>query len=212
MRFLIRILLALIGLPLLIIPTLWATYKNLNELPWGFNKVWGNEEDGWNGNGTQRHFWLLNGNVSIANGVQGWWPDYLRQQGIIWRSLSFTRRWWYSYKWCAIRNPAWNTRNIAYISTSVDAQDVMFYQNSGNCRAVNKKSKVDLFYNFKFANEDGEFQGKYRHTRLFNNYFLHRRWGWKVYPELFDLVITPRFKRRSVYIFQLELVNIKKES
>ena len=62
-----RLIVILLGFPLLIIPTLYATIKELNELPWGFNKFYGNAEDGWNGNGEQRRYW---------NG-QGWYPDYL---------------------------------------------------------------------------------------------------------------------------------------
>ena len=208
MRFIARIILMLIGIPLLVIPTLWATYKNLNELPWGLNKIWGNAEDGWNGNGTQRRHWNIDGSVSVNKGDYGWWPDYLRQQGIIWRNLSFTGLWWQSYKWCAIRNPAWNARYLPFVSTSVDVKDVTASYHKGNATNVNKSSTVNLWYDFQFINKDGYFRAKYRHTRLFKNYFLHRRWGWKVYPDLFGNKSTPAFKDRSVYVFQIKLIKV----
>ena len=209
MRFLFRIISMLAGIPLLIIPTLWATYRDLNELPWGLNKIWGNAEDGWNGNGTQKRFWLLNGAVSRANGVQGWWPNYLRQQGVMWRELSFVRLWWYSYKWCAIRSPAWNARYLPYVSTSVDVKDIISYYLSGNASNATPTSKVDLWYDFEFANADGTFKAKYRHKRIYKNYFLHLRWGWKVYPDLFGKKTTPAFKDRSVYVFQVKLIKVE---
>ena len=209
MRFLLRILLSLVGVPLLVIPTLWGTYKGLNELPWRFYKVWGNDEDGWNGNGTQRHFWNLDGSVNKESGVQGWWPNYLRQQGIIWHELSLFMEWLYSYQWCALRNPAWNARYLPYISTSVDVKDLLSFTHEGNTEVVNGESKVELWYNLVFENKDGVFEAHYRHKHLFKNYFLHLRWGWKVYPRLLRAKQTPEFKKRSVYIFQVKLVKIK---
>jgi hypothetical protein len=209
MRFLIRIILMIIGFPLLIIPTMWATYKGLNELPWGFNKIWGNAEDGWNGNGTQRRHWNLDGTVSLNKGVYGWWPDYLGQQGIIWADLSFIVEWWYSYKWCAIRNAVWNTRNIPYLSTSVDVKDIISYQLLGNASNATPTSKFDLWYDFEFNNREGTFKAKYRHKRIYKNHFLHLRWGWKVYPDLFGKKTTPAFKDRSVYVFQVKLIKVE---
>lgn len=208
LRFLLRILLSLIGLPLLVIPTLWATYKDLNELPWGLDKVWGNREDGWDGDGTQRHFWDLDGSVNKETGVQGWWPDYLRQQGVIWNELSFIKKWWYSYSWCALRNPAWNVRYLPYVSTSVDVLDVLSFTHEGNTEVVDGDSKVELWYNLVFENKEGVFESRYRHKHLFKNYFLHLRWGWKVYPELLSKGVTPPFKDRSVYIFQVKIKTV----
>lgn len=206
LSFTSRIVLALIGLPLLIIPTMYATYKNLDYLPWGLEKIFGNLEDGWNGNPFWRMHWKLDGSVSRNKGENGWWADYLRQKGVIWQDLGFWGEWWYSYHWVAIRNPVWNLRNIPYVSTSVDVKDIIKFRHKGNAHNTNRDSKVDLWYDFSFENSEGEFKSHYRHKKISKKYFIHLRWGWKIYPELLSKQSTPMFKDRSVYILQVKLI------
>jgi hypothetical protein len=213
----------LVGIPVLILPTLWARYKDLDRLPQPFRYFWGNDEDAWDGDAPWRSHWNIDGSISINKGANGWWPDYLRQQGIIWDELSFLQQWWQSYKWCALRNPAWQTRNRKYLSTSVDVNDVTSFRHKGTAYNVNGDSPVNLWYDFEFTNSEGTFKAKYRHTywRTFKRrellgrviikggrYFIHRRWGWKVYPELFSKTKTPIFKDRSVFIFQFKIKRI----
>jgi hypothetical protein len=213
-QFIIRVALMLIMAPLLIPVTLYARLKNLERLPWGFEYISGNREDNWDGKGgakVKRKLWLFDGTVDIENGTHGWWQQYLYGKGVVWDSLGFLRRWWYSYKWCAIRNPAWNVRYIPWLSTSCNKPDVRMFQNAGNCEAVDKTSDVNLRYDFTFTNADGNFTGHYRHTKIFGKYYLSRRWGWKVYPSLFKLSKTPLFKQRSVSVINFEIVNIEKQ-
>ena len=215
MRFLIRVLLALIMIPLLIPVTIYARYKNLDRLPFGFEKISGNKEDNWDGNGgalVGRKHWNLNGTVSLNNGVNGWYQDYLRQRGIIWQQLGFWGQWWHSYKWCALRNPVWNVRYLPYLSASCNKADVLEFQNSGNCEEVIKNSNINLSYSFWWKNKNGKkYKSNYRHIKIKGKYFLHLRWGWKAYPKLFKINKTPLFKQRTVPIFNFEIVNIKKQ-
>ena len=80
---------------ILLVPTLYATARNLDRLPWGLDPWFGCREDGWNGTGCdpdfKRQYWR---NVD-GKTVQGWWPDYL---GVIWDDLPFIKRWWYGFR------------------------------------------------------------------------------------------------------------------
>jgi len=208
--FLIRLGHILKGIFVLIYPTFIATRDNLAELPFGYDLIHGNKEDGWNGNIVTRRFW----------DGQGWWPSYL---GVVWDELSFMKKWRLGYQWCAIRNPAWNVRYLPSASTSVDTIDVLRYLLSGNCDRVDKESQDNLFYDFEFLNSDGVHYGYYRHTRIYSlpevrigSYilikggarYLHRRWGLKVYPQYFGGKV-PLYKQRSVPIYQFEILILK---
>jgi hypothetical protein len=138
-RLLIFLPLAIIVLP---IPTAWATFKQLNRLPWGLDPLFGCREDGWNGTGCDpdfpRVFWR---NVDGVT-VQGWYPDYL---GVIWSDLSFIKRWWHGYKWCAWRNVCWNLRLTDWFGTSVHFDDirVLSHYANGKEQTVVWYSKID---------------------------------------------------------------------
>jgi hypothetical protein len=201
-----RVLLTLLGIPLLILPTLYARYHNLAKLPMPFRLIWGNREDSWDGDPPWRMHWDLDGTVNLNQGENGWWSNYLRQKGIVMQDLGFWGQWWHSYNWCALRNPVWDLRNLPYVSTSVDVKDIVKFRHKGNAHNVNKESRINLWYDFSFENSEGKFKAHYRHNRIYKNYFLHRRWGWKVYPELFSKPVTPKFKDRSIYILQLKLI------
>jgi hypothetical protein len=194
-----RLIVIILGFPLLIIPTLYATARNLNELPWGFNKLYGNAEDGWNGNGEQRRYW----------NAQGWWPDYL---GIIWSEQSFLKRWWLGYKWCAIRNPAWNLRLIPFFSISVEPYEVFDLKIKGNTLLHDKSGLVKKWYTVTFKTADNKVKtSNYLYTKLYKNTFIALRWGWKIYP---DLMITknamPKNKDRSIYSVKFKIVKNEK--
>jgi hypothetical protein len=190
-----RILIILVGFPLLIVPTLYATARNLNELPWGFNKLYGNAEDGWNGNGEQRRYWK----------GQGWWPNYL---GIVWSEQSFLKRWWLGYKWCAFRNPAWILRLIPFFSISVEPHNVFNLSVKGNTLLHDKTGTDKKWYTVTWVTIDNEKKkASFVYKRLYKNTFIALRWGWKVYP---DLLVTkkkmPLNKDRSIYSVKFKIV------
>lgn len=192
-----RLLVILLGMPLLVVPTIYATIKDLNELPWGLNKVYGNAEDGWNGNGEQRRYW----------DGQGWWPSYLKVQ---WYQLSLFKRWWLGYKWCAIRNPAWNLRLLPWFSISVEPYDVFSFRHIGTTNTQVKNGKTEHNYDVSFETTEGKkCQAHFRYKRLTKSKFLYLRWGWKIYPDLMmSKKKMPIHKDRSVYIFQFKIIEV----
>jgi hypothetical protein len=192
---LFRLLIILIGFPLLIIPTLYATARNLNELPWGFNKIYGNAEDGWNGNGEQRRFW----------GGQGWWPNYL---DIVWSEQSFFKRWWFGYKWCAIRNPSWNLRLIPFFSISVEPYNVFDLRIKGNTLVHDKTGISKKWYTVTWVTIDNEKKSaNFVYKRVYKNIFIALRYGWKVYPDLMiTKKIMPINKDRSIYSVKFKII------
>jgi hypothetical protein len=106
---------------ILFIPTIYATIKELDRLPWGLDYIFGCREDGWNGTGCdpeniRKHWKNVDGKT-----IQGWYPDYL---GVIWSDLSAFKRWWYSYKWCSQRNVCWNLRLTDWFGTSIHFDDI----------------------------------------------------------------------------------------
>ncbi len=190
-----RILIILVGFPLLIAPTLYATARNLNKLPWGFDKLYGNAEDGWNGNGEQRRYWK----------GQGWWPNYL---GIVWSEQSFLKRWWLGYKWCAFRNPAWNLRLIPFFSISVEPHNVFNLSVKGNTLLHDKTGINKNWYTVTWVTIDNEKKkASFVYKRLYKDTFIALRWGWKVYP---DLLVSrkkmPLNKDRSIYSVKFKIV------
>lgn len=195
-----RLIVILLGIPLLIIPTIYATIKDLNELPWGLNKIYGNAEDGWNGNGEQRRYWH----------GQGWWPMYL---GVQWYQLSLFKRWWLGYKWCALRNPAWNLRLLPFFSISVEPQHIMNFKISGNTNTQVKSGNIEYNYDVSFETNTGKkCKSHFRYKRLKGAKFLYLRWGWKIYPDLMlkgDKM--PKNKDRSVYIVQVKVIDNEKQ-
>ena len=113
-----RLILWPVGIVLLIPITLYATARKLDQLPI-LNSIFGCEEDGWNGNGTDPnnprqgwqegvyHKFVEDKDKKDGVNYQGWWYDYLQ---INYSELSFIKRWWLGYKWCALRNTCWNLR------------------------------------------------------------------------------------------------------
>lgn len=198
--FPVRILIILLGFPLLIIPTIYASIKDLNELPWGFNKIYGNAEDGWNGNGLQRRYW----------GGQGWWPAYLK---VNWYELSPLKRWWLSYKWCAYRNPAWNLRLLPWFSISVEALDIIKFSHRGTTDTQIKSGTTEHYYDVSFETTSGrKCKSHFRYKRINSSAFLYIRWGWKIYPNyMIAGGKMPINKDRSVYALQIKIIKVQND-
>jgi hypothetical protein len=198
MRVLVFWPLAIILLPL---PTLYATLRKLDRLPWGLDPLFGCMEDGWNGTGCDpmfpRKYWI---NVD-GKTIQGWWPDHL---GLIWDDLAWYDQWWLGYKWCALRNFAWNSRLLKWFGISIHFRDikVVWFEESPNGEAT-----------YIWVGPDGKQQFKKR--RLVFGKLVE--YGYEFYPWAFDIEhpwyakvrslgytfdVTP-FKNRSIPSFRL---------
>jgi hypothetical protein len=120
-KLLFRLLMVFVAPVILFIPTIYATIRKLDRLPWGLNGVFGCTEDGWNGTGCDpsfpRKFWNNVDGITI----QGWYPDYL---GLIWNDLSLFKQWWHGFVWCAFRNVCWNMRLNDWFGTSTHFKDI----------------------------------------------------------------------------------------
>jgi hypothetical protein len=121
LKLLFRLLMMLITPVILLIPTIYATVKQLDRLPWGLDPIFGCREDGWNGSGCDpdfpRKFWR---NVDRKT-YQGWYPDHLF---IMWEELSLFDQWWHGFWWCAFRNVLWNMRLNDWFGTSTHFLDI----------------------------------------------------------------------------------------
>lgn len=166
----------------LIIPTLWATYKNLHKLPWGLDSIFGCEEDGWNGNGTDpnnnRQYWKpekwdrhYTDSQGKPLGTQGWWANYER---VDWDNLSFLKKWWLSYQWCALRNVCWNLRLTDWFGTSIHYDDIQL------------KTFEWEKSNIKPVKAEWEYDGKeyFFRRKYFGDWALE--YGWEFYPWVFE--------------------------
>nr|WP_136252884.1 hypothetical protein [Ningiella ruwaisensis] len=167
-----RLILSPIAKIVLIPATFHATARNLNQLPWGLNAIWGCEEDGWNGTGCDpNHPRVLWSNVD-GKTKQGWWPDYLR---ILWHEQPFIKRWWLGYKWCAIRNVCWNLRLQPWFAESIHYNDIKILKLKANrpidCLWRNKKGKERYI--------------KQKRFKLFG-FERYLEYGFEFKPELFN--------------------------
>jgi hypothetical protein len=217
-RLLIFFPLAVILLP---IPSLYATLRKLDRLPWGLNYVFGCMEDGWNGTGCDpsfpRKFWR---NVDGVT-VQGWYPDHL---GLIWDDLSWHQQWRHSYVWCAFRNIAWNIRLRKWFATSIHFEDITIYKLERDGKRVtvewaDAKGKTKYFKTRKICNEIWiGFEGSkyFKRRKIADETWL--TFGYEFYIYLFDsshpwfdrvreegytFNVTP-FKNRSIPSFRIK--------
>tara|TARA_R110000772_G_scaffold125384_1_gene232058 strand:+ start:4174 stop:4794 length:621 start_codon:yes stop_codon:yes gene_type:complete len=121
LKLLFRLLMIFVAPVILLIPTIYATARKLDRLPWGLDPFFGCKEDGWNGTGCDpefpRKFWR---NVDRKT-MQGWYPDHLY---LIWEDLPVYEQWWHGFWWCAFRNVCWNLRLTDWFGTSVHWQDI----------------------------------------------------------------------------------------
>ena len=177
--FLLRLLLAIVAPVILIIPTLCATHKSLDRLPWGLNSLFGCEEDGWNGNGIdpnnprrgweegRQGKWVEEDARNPDSLYQGWWFDY---KDVSYSRLSFLQRWWLSYQWCALRNVAWNLR-LTKLAANTHYQQIQldYLEVSGKTATVEWIGANGESYFFKRSSLG----------------FILIEWGWEFYPEYF---------------------------
>ena len=190
-RTIFRLFLALIAPVVLLLPTLYAEAKVLKQLPWGLNSLFGCEEDGWNGNGIDpnnprqgweegvKGKWIEEKDRKANKNYQGWWPDY---KGVMWSELSFIKRWWLGYRWCAFRNVGWNLRLHPKFSTSIHYEDIV------------------ILYLWKDS-ETGEVTVEWKDIEGKEFFFRKKRFlgvmwefGWEFYPSMF-IKQEPEFKR-----------------
>jgi len=166
-----RLLLMILAPVILFIPTLYATARNLDRLPWGLDYIFGCREDGWNGTGCDpafpRVFWR---NVD-GETVQGWWPDYL---GVIWSKKSFIYRWLRGFQWCALRNVAWNLRLNDWFGTSIHFKDIRVVWFEENPLT---KEAIYIWYGKN---------GKKFYKKRQKIFGVLLEYGYEFYPEYFD--------------------------
>ena len=160
--------LAIIVLP---IPTLYATVRKLDRLPWGLDYIFGNSEDGWNGTGCDPDFTRKHWKNVDNETIQGWWPNYL---GVIWDVLPWFNRWWFSYQWAALRNVCWNLRMNDWFGASIHFEDIRVVwfehdQTSGE---------------FTYIWYDKSRRKKYKKGRIIFGRLIE--YGYEFYPEYFD--------------------------
>jgi len=184
-RFIFSVFFKIILIPV----TLYATAKDLKRLPFGLDSIAGCEEDCWNGNGEdpsnprqgwipgKQGIWHEDRSVNKPAGVQGWWPDYL---GLDWNELSWIKKWWLGYKWCAFRNLCWNLRLRKWFSTNIHYDNIEILEYNSD------------YYNYKVVWKD--LNG--------NKYFMRRKkflgmtfeWGWEYYDYIHNKS-DPRYGR-----------------
>jgi len=180
-RTFVRLLLLFAAPVILLLPTLWATYKNLDRLPWGLDSIFGCREDGWNGTGCdpefKRQYWR---NVD-GKTLQGWWPDHLQ---VIWTELSFWQRWRYSYQWCAWRNVGWNLRLTNWFGTSIHFDDIKIKVLSVEGHEIT-------------AVWENKFSGKryyFKRRKVFGTWW---EYGWELHLPVFQLDSLHYFRLRG---------------
>jgi hypothetical protein len=168
-KALFRLVLMIIAPVLLLVPTLYAMDRKLDKLPWGFNYIFGCTEDGWNGTGCDpafsRKFWR---NVD-GKTVQGWWPDYL---GVIWEDLPWYKKWYYGYKWCAVRNVGWNLRLTDWFGTSIHFDDI----------TVTTFEKEGHKITVEWTGPDG----KSRYFKRHKHFGIYWEYGYEFHYDYFD--------------------------
>ena len=194
MKFLLSLLYKLWGVVILFPVVLYSKYKGYSNLPKLFY-VYDNEEDGYDGN--KRKQWYSKYGTQGAK--LGWYDGYL---GIDSSKMSTTMRTWYAYRWCALRNPAWNLRYHKYIS--INANKVK-YDITGNTKSHDWKRG----YQWYDVLIDNKYESHFRLIPLTKYKSLYVRWGWKIYPEFYGKEL-PKYKRRSLQTITLRVRGPKK--
>lgn len=179
MQMLFRLLTFIVAPILLIIPTLYATARKLDRLPWGLDGVFGCVEDGWNGNGIdpdnpRQYYNAGEWDVERADengepaGTQGWWPNYKR---VNWAKLSFIKEWWLSYQWCALRNVCFNLRFGSFIGENIHYNAITLKRFEWQ-KSLTKPIRVE------WINENGS--KRFFRVSKIGNFLV--TWGWEFYP------------------------------
>lgn len=180
-QVIVRLVLFVVAPIVLFIPTLYATARNLNQLPWGLNKVFGCEEDGWNGNGIDPnnprqgweegnwHVWVEEKDRKPGMKMQGWDCDHER---IKWSELNFLQRWWRGFRWCALRNVTWNLRLTSFAANT-------HYQTIEIVKNITKGKESYIEWKCHKTGKKYFFKRKYLFGVLWES-------GWEFEPRYFD--------------------------
>jgi len=149
----------------------YAVLRNRDTLPEYFF-TFDNMEDGYTGN------------------KRGWYDKY---NGHVAKKLSKLKQIWYAYRWCALRNPAWNLRFHKRASRDVSYMRLHF---KGTTRSHDWVEGYQ-WYNCIF---NRTCQSHFRLIPITKNTSLYLRWGWKIYPEFYrvDPPNLPLYKKRSI--------------
>ena len=181
--FIYRIIYNIIGKLILFPVVIYSVYKHKANLPkWAF--YFDNAEDGFTGN------------------KRGWYDNYL---DIKVADLSLFKQSWLAYRWCAIRNPAWNLRFHPKISIDVSSSVLEF---KGNTRSHDYK-KGRQWYDIVI---DDKYKSHFRLYPLTKIKSLYIRWGWKIYPEFYKSIppSLPKYKKRSVWTISIRVRGAQK--
>jgi hypothetical protein len=167
----VRLFIWFLAIVLLPIPSLYATLKKRNRLPWGFDYIFGCTEDGWDGTGChpnnpRKHWKNVDGKT-----IQGWYPDKL---GVIWNDLPWYKQWFHSYVWCAFRNFAWDLRMHDWFATSIHFNDI----------TVTKFEREGHKITVEWVDKNGK-KKYYKRRKLFNKWWWE--FGYEFYWGLFDI-------------------------
>jgi hypothetical protein len=195
-KALVRPFFSILAKVILPIPTLYATLRKLDRLPWGLNYIFGCTEDGWNGTGCDpsfpRQFWK---NVD-GKTIQGWYPDYL---GVIWKDLPWYKQWYHSYVWCAWRNTAWNLRMVSWYGVSVHFKDIEVtkFEKDGNRITVVWIGSDGKTRYFKRRDLFGKWCWEFGHEFYYDYFDPSHKWYHKLRAEGYTFNVTP-FKDRSI--------------
>lgn len=189
--FLPRMLLIVMGW--ILTPFAILTAKKKYEFLPIFEYIWGNKEDGYNGDKLK------------------WYSKYLGR--------SVTR--WDAYVWSAWRNPAYNLRHVPWFSC--DAQNITDIDFKGNTwhkgyqYSFDKKRKT-VWYRFNCKSEDKKRNGYFLLIPLpFFKISIYIVLGWKIYPHLhldpywIERVKKegyPIHKKRAVFVINMRLKKI----
>ena len=176
--FIYRIFYNLIGKIILFPVVFYSLYNNKTNLPnWAF--YFDNAEDGFTGN------------------KRGWYDNYLTVTA---SGLGIFKQSWLAYRWCAVRNPAWNLRFHPKISIDVSSSTLEL---KGNTRSHDYKQGKQ-WYNVVI---DGKYKSYFRLYPVTKTKSLYVRWGWKCYPIFYkpNSLGVPEYKKRSVWTISIRV-------
>lgn len=180
--FIYRLFYNLTGKIILFPVIFYSLYNDKTKFPnWAF--YFDNAEDGFTGN------------------KRSWYDSYL---GIKSADLSLFKQTWIAYRWCAVRNPAWNLRFHPKTSIDVSKSKLDFKGNTRTHDYKHGKQWYDVII-------DGKYKSHFRLYPLTSDKSLYIRWGWKIYPEFYktDPPIVPKYKKRSIWTISIRIRSAK---
>lgn len=161
----------------------YSVIKGSTTLP-DFFFTFDNMEDGYDGN------------------KRGWYDKYNNH---IVKELSKLKQVWYAYRWCAMRNPAWNLRFHKNASIAVSH---IHLQHVGTTRSHDWAEGFQ-WYDCTFQVDFETYKAHFRLIPITKNKSLYVRWGWKIYPEFYATMARqsriPQYKKRSIKTLSIRL-------